>query len=107
MIRVGVLSETSSLRLFRREEPLLAFSDLEQPPFGTPVIPWHNIILQVKSIVHATCTRGNNMLLNHALPAGLCFHATPHELAQADSMQAGVPFRGKVKLRYQRGSFMG
>ena len=42
--------------------------------------------------------RGKDMLLNHALPAGLCFHATPHELAQADSRQAGVPFRGKVMV---------
>jgi hypothetical protein len=39
--RTGVPGKAGSLRLLGREETLLAFSDLKEPPLRIPVIPWH------------------------------------------------------------------
>ncbi len=47
MIGMGVFSETGSLRLLRREEALLPFSDLEKAPLGVPVVASHIAILQL------------------------------------------------------------
>src|SRR5712692_8307381 len=47
MIRMRILGEARGLRLLRCEEPLLALSNLKEPPLSIAVIPWHDTILQL------------------------------------------------------------
>jgi hypothetical protein len=46
VVRVGILREPHSFGLFGREETLLPFRDLVEPPGGLFALVWHSTILQ-------------------------------------------------------------
>jgi hypothetical protein len=53
MIRMRVLCETGSLRPFRREEPLLTFSNFKEPTLRIPTIPPDTILRVIYGLVQS------------------------------------------------------